>query len=128
MALWLVKTGERDQQAGSEYLLSAVPMVTLLCARYCARARVRSFWYVFLIDHGEKTPSYRDQTSDFVQTKAQTSIPMPIRMVWHEKSKHKTLLKMENFLAWGCLEPLLQDIATCKTNVRVAKLAFQINA
>ena len=76
-----------------------------------APARLRSFWYVFLIDHGEKTPSYRDQTSDFVQTKAQTSIPMPITMVWHEKSKHKTLLKIEIFSTWVCPEPLVLAVS-----------------
>ena len=35
---------------------------------------------------------------------------MPIRMVWHEKSEHKTLLKIENFSAWGCLEPLVVPV------------------
>jgi len=40
-----------------------------------------------------KHPSYSDQTSDFVQTKAHISMSLPKRMVWHEKSKHETILK-----------------------------------
>ena len=87
-----------------------------------APAYLRSFRYVFLIDHGEKTPSYRNQTSDFVQTKAQTSIPMPITMVWHEKSKHKTLLKIDIFLTLSVvgayvLLPPKAYIITCLTTI-----------
>ena len=65
----------------------------VLCVRYCAHARRPRSSSFYCITMVAKKPSYRDQTSDFVQTKAHILMSLPIRMVWHEKSKHETNLK-----------------------------------